>query len=541
MTFSISIEKNKLGTFSQKIENIIGEKFLLVSSFILSLVSIIYSYRMNIIVAYGDAESHLNIAKRIISSLTPGLAQLGGIWLPLPHLLLTPLVYFDFLWRSGLAGSIISGITYIITSIYIYKTAYLTTNNKIGSMVASIFFMTNLNILYMQSTPMTEIPLICFLVLSLYYFVSYIKEEKLINLIYASFFGLLASLSRYDGWFFVIMQAAILFLRRFPFSKFRENLRKRGLTLFPFFTEKSEGELILYSTIGFVGILIWIIWGFLILGDPFYFTNSEFSAKSQQNGFLARGQLPTYHNLILSILYYTVTSSTIAGLFIFAITAIAWILFLKDKNIKHRYLISILLFSPFLFNVVTMYLGQSVIFIPSLTPADFEWQLFNVRYGLLMIPAVAILCGYFFVKTHRLGKTVLTGVFISYFFLNSVGYSRPLAMTDGTSGLSKGSHPGAEIWLRDNYDSGLLLLDDYARTLSIIGSGVPMQNVVYLGNRGYWEKSLTSPQDVVRWIVMQKDDTVWNKLYKDKNMQGVVFKYYNKVYTSDTILIFRKI
>src|SRR3989344_2720853 len=59
-----------------------------------------FFYFQDTIVAYGDAESHLNIAKRVVDSLTPGAAQLGGIWLPLPHVLLAPLVYFDFLWRS---------------------------------------------------------------------------------------------------------------------------------------------------------------------------------------------------------------------------------------------------------------------------------------------------------------------------------------------------------------------------------------------------------------------------------------------------------
>ena len=35
---------------------------------------------------YGDAEAHLNIARRILDSRTPGPEQLGTVWLPLPHL-----------------------------------------------------------------------------------------------------------------------------------------------------------------------------------------------------------------------------------------------------------------------------------------------------------------------------------------------------------------------------------------------------------------------------------------------------------------------
>ena len=51
---------------------------------------------------YGDAEAHLNTARRIVDSRTPGYDQLGTPWLPLPHLLMIPFVMNDALWRSGL-------------------------------------------------------------------------------------------------------------------------------------------------------------------------------------------------------------------------------------------------------------------------------------------------------------------------------------------------------------------------------------------------------------------------------------------------------
>ena len=41
---------------------------------------------------YGDAEAHLNIARRVLDSRTPGAEQLGTVWLPLPHLLMLPFV-----------------------------------------------------------------------------------------------------------------------------------------------------------------------------------------------------------------------------------------------------------------------------------------------------------------------------------------------------------------------------------------------------------------------------------------------------------------
>ena len=41
---------------------------------------------------YGDAVAHLHIARRVFDSRTPRFSQLGSVWLPLPHILLIPFV-----------------------------------------------------------------------------------------------------------------------------------------------------------------------------------------------------------------------------------------------------------------------------------------------------------------------------------------------------------------------------------------------------------------------------------------------------------------
>jgi len=51
--------------------------------------------------SYGDAVAHINIARRVFDSQTPGLLQLGTVWLPLPHLLMIPFIFSDAMWRSG--------------------------------------------------------------------------------------------------------------------------------------------------------------------------------------------------------------------------------------------------------------------------------------------------------------------------------------------------------------------------------------------------------------------------------------------------------
>jgi len=506
---------------------------------LIAVASTAYVFSIHAIIAYGDAESHLNIAKRVVSGLTPGLAQLGGIWLPLPHILMVPFIWFDPLWRSGLAGSIVSGLSFVVSAVVIFHVVHLVTKSFVAAWAGFFVFVTNPNVLYLQATPMTELSLIVFLLLSTYFFMLYLTQGKTYPLILAGAFGLAASLSRYDGWFLVLLEGLLILIFRFP-HHFLQNIRQRGLTLFSFLTERGEGEAILFATIALIGILGWFSWGKLILGDPLYFTNSQFSAKSQQQGFLARGELPAYHNLPLAVAYYTVTTMASTGVLVFAVGAIATIVFLLDKKITQRYFFLTLLLSSFFFNIVTLFLGQSIIFIPHITPVDFEWSLFNVRYGVLMVPIFAILFAYLFARVQKFGKVVLMVLLIANLSLYLIGYAKVMTYQDGIVGLSHAGHPDAEFWLAKHYDKGLALLDDYARTLSIIGTGIPMQNVVYVGNHLYWDEALKAPQRRMTWIVMQKDDTVWKSLYDDQRMRTIVYTYFHKVYTSDRILIFKR-
>lgn len=533
MTINFSLKNNNINSLITGIDKLPWVKIILAVALVLSLLATWFSFSHDVIVSYGDAESHLNIAKRVVSSLTPGLAQLGGIWLPLPHLLMVPFVYFDSLWRTGLAGSIVSGISFIIASVFIYKLTCLVTNNKIASLIAFLVFASNPNILYLQSTPMTELPLIMFFILSGYFLIKYLlKIDYLISLILAAFFGFCASLTRYDGWFLVTVESLIVF---FASTK----IEKRTIT--KIIGSKGEALFILFSTLAFIGIVGWIAWDFLILGDPLYFTSSQFSAKSQQLGWLAKHQLPAYHNLPYSLLYYIVTSMSAVGIIIYGITLAGLTTLIKNRKQQYRYILSLIILIPFLFYVLTLYIGQSMIFIPHITPISFEWRLFNVRYGIMMVPAAAFLSAYLFNKVKTAGKFLIIFLLFMQLGLYAVGYSKVITYEDGTVGLSSSRRPDAERWMAKNYDTGLVLMDDYSRIFSVIRTKIPMQNIIYIGNKPYWEESLKTPQKYANWIIIQKGDTIWKTFYDTPEKQGILYTYYKKVYTSEEILIFKKI
>src|SRR5580693_416661 len=88
---------------------------------LVSLFSFFYYFRHNDLLLYGDAVAHVNIARRVFDSQTPGLLQLGTVWLPLPHLLMIPFVWPNTLWQSGVGGSIPSMMAYVLGVIGVYR------------------------------------------------------------------------------------------------------------------------------------------------------------------------------------------------------------------------------------------------------------------------------------------------------------------------------------------------------------------------------------------------------------------------------------
>src|SRR5271154_2270207 len=82
-----------------------------------SVFSFLFYFRRGEVLLYGDAVAHINIARRVFDSRTPGLLQLGRVWLPLPHLLMIPFVLSKTLWQNGAGGSFPSMIAYIFGAI----------------------------------------------------------------------------------------------------------------------------------------------------------------------------------------------------------------------------------------------------------------------------------------------------------------------------------------------------------------------------------------------------------------------------------------
>ena len=239
---------------------------------VLSMVSIftyIIYLQNGLGLSYNDARSHLDIGRRVVEGLKPGMAQLGSVWLPLPHILMIPTIWNDFMWHSGLAGALQSMISYVTTGLIIFWYLRALGVGLFGSYVAVLIFAVNMNILYLQSTAMTELLLITTLSAASYQVLRWFQTNKLINLIYSSIWVMLASLNRYEGWFLFVYVALLVSLY---------TLKRYGY-------KQAEGKLVFFCTMGGLGIALWLLWNLIIFDDPLFFAFGPYSAHAHTRAF----------------------------------------------------------------------------------------------------------------------------------------------------------------------------------------------------------------------------------------------------------------
>src|SRR5215468_11267012 len=117
-----------------------------------SIFCFLFYLRHGCILLYGDAVAHINIARRVIDSRTPGLLQLGTVWLPLPHLLMIPFLFSDAAWQTGIAGSIPSMCAYVLATVGIVRLLRGWLVSHRTAWLGAAIYAANPNLLYLETT-----------------------------------------------------------------------------------------------------------------------------------------------------------------------------------------------------------------------------------------------------------------------------------------------------------------------------------------------------------------------------------------------------
>jgi hypothetical protein len=456
-----------------------------------AVTSTIWSASTRSMLLYGDALAHLNVARHVTDSLRVGFAQLGSVWLPLPHLLLVPLVASGTLWHSGAAGAIVNGIAFVYAAVRIYTLVEDLSGSKIGAWCGFAVFIFNLNMLYVQSTALTEPVLLAFVIGAIYHLERWMRLLSMRELIWAALLTSCATLSRYEGWaLFVVGVGAVLLWS--VVADFRKG--------------SAEANIVVFGVLGSYGIVLWFFYNLIIFHNPLYFLNSAYSAQVINGAQAKFGLLGTKGNLKLSALTYgwDMVGVVTAAVLVAGGLSVLVLLAVRHPARRRTSFVLGLLAAPAIFEVLTLYAGQITIRVPQLAPHG----MWNVRYGLMVLPLCAVAIG---VLAGRLRWTAAPLVGIVVVSTVLAGLGTPITLADGRMGTSSamGGHPDiAAQYLHDHYRGGEVLADDSAASPFMFEADLNLNQFVSPGAHPFWENALTSPSRHVAWAVAFPDDAV---------------------------------
>jgi hypothetical protein len=358
---------------------------------LISLVAFLYYYRTGQLLLYGDAVAHIHIARRIFDSLTPGISNLGSVWLPAPHLLTAPLVWNDWMWRSGVGGSLVSMASYIVACVGIFRLVRQF-GRRSGAWAATAIFALNANVLYLQSTAMTELLYLAALIWSAEYSAEFLNQiwtvpldmSRLRRIAIKGALALwIAMWTRYDGWFQTAATTVIIAILVVTGS----GRVAIGLTLKKTFRAIWPGLLVLI-----MAPALWLGYNQKIFHNALEFWNGPYSARAIEKRTAKPGDIhPGDHNLHDAFIYFEkcakmdVSQGHLGGfLLLLSIIGLGIAIFRGRAS-----WVLLLLWVPLLFYTLSIAYGGVPIFMPFWRP----WGYYNLRYGMQLLPAIAVGCG----------------------------------------------------------------------------------------------------------------------------------------------------
>ena len=366
------------------------------AALVLALFCLSYCFRHSLLLLYGDAVSHLYIARRIFDSRNPGFRQIGSVWLPLPHLLLVPFVQIGVWWQNGLAAAWVSIPSYVLGCAGLYRLARIWLSIPLALLAVS-FYALNPGLLYMSTTAMTEPLFLAEVIWATLLIVLWdraletrperaaeqsglaIKDDPTSPrrlLISAGLVLVGAIFTRYDGWIFAA--AAWLFIT------LRLVVRPRA------------GKPVLSAWMLFTAMLIaapaaWLAYNAAIFGDPLDFLRGPYSARAieMRTSLPGTPHHPGFHSVRVAALYFLKAAEMGAvpvryGNALFWLSVSGTLAALVRFRRKAIWLV-MLLWLPLPFYAYAVAYGSVPIFIPLWWP--FSW--YNTRYGMELLPAFA--------------------------------------------------------------------------------------------------------------------------------------------------------
>lgn len=482
---------------------------IIIASFI-SIIACVFFYNVDLHLGNFDAQSRLNIARKVTDNLTPGLGQFGSVWPFLPQLIMVPFAAITPLWQSGIAGMLMSAPAFILSGLLIFLILMELTKDKFISFIGFLIFATNINLLILQTMAMSEVLFISLTLGAMYFLLQWVKNptKSILPLAFAGICLSGASLTRYEGIVFTIATVILVFVITF--------LKKNSLKI-------AEGVTILFTTIAFFGVFLWCLYNAAIFHDPFNWVKI-YTGQTPVISTEKKEIINTNSSVPASIFPQRATSymsavAEVNGIPIFIISIIGFGFFIFSlrplKNQKQ--LIILLPLSVVAFMLYVLYKSTYPLDVPALNfdsiknfNNTFTKEL-NIRYGTLLWPFLVIMTAWLLSKNKSVLFKILAIVVLCIHIATPLYhkafliYQFPLEWTVSTT---RDPEEKALRWLKANYDDGLIMISALKHDQIMFRLGHPYKTYIHEGTGKYWLTSRDNPEIYAKWILMNDPNNI---------------------------------
>ena len=507
---------------------------LIASAF--SVTALVHYFHSGELLLYGDAVAHINIARRVADSLTPGALQLGTVWLPLPHLLTLPFVVSDWAWRTGVGGAIPSMVSYVVATVGVFRLTRMFTS-RTSAWIAVLVFALNPNLLYMQTTGMTEALFLSTVIWSVFFFCRFVAEMRGGNtegagkaLVACSMALSAAMFTRYDGWFLTVVTglcALAVFMR--SDADVKRRLRRQFVT---------------FLMVAALSPVLWLAYNYEVYGNAVEFLSGPYSARAiqEKTTHVMGSRHPGDRDLKTAWFFYLKAAKLNAGEgrwqpWLFGVAVFAGLISMLQA--RRRPLL--LLWLPLLFYTLSIAYGSVPIFVPEWWPHAYV----NVRYGMQLLPAV----GVFFAlgvemirqvnysdRTNRVA--VIFAAAVVMLSQASIWMAVPIclreARANSVSRVAVESAIAAE--LRKLPTTSRLMMFTGTHGGALQRAGIPFKRVLNEGNSQQWERALRAPATGADYIIAGDNDMVAEAVARNGEQLEPIF---SAKLEGETVKIFR--
>ena len=514
-----------------------------------SFISFAFYFQHSDLLLYGDAVAHINIARRVFDSRTPGLLQLGTVWLPLPHLLILPFLISDAAWQSGIGGSIPSMIAYALATAGIFRLVRtgLTVDSqpdaaaRIAAWLSAIVYAANPNLIYLQATAMTESLYLALFIWSLVYFSDFVRsmangrlarpegqkatvkaETASPSLVKCGLCLAAACLTRYDGWLLGAAMGVAALAVALKAAAADRRLR-HSLIKFVLLTAAAPA--------------LWLAYNAIVYRNPLEFANGQYSARAIEQKSTATTH-PGSQDLAVAFSYFLKSAElNMAGGSLQKLWVAVMLLGMAALLIFSRRLWPLLLLGiPIPFYMLSIAYGGVPLYLPSWWPFSF----YNVRYGLQLLPFLSVMAAVIIGlllrlapnKSSKIAVAAAVGILIVASYA-SVWRTQPVSFREAW--VNSRSRIAFETELASNlnklpHDASLLMyLGDHVGALQ--RAGIPLRRTINEGNHrpwkaptdreGLWERALANPSQYVDYVIAMQGDPVDSGVQK-RNLSSVL-------------------